>query len=444
MLESLIITLREGIEIALVVGIIYAFLRKEELTGHLKAVWTGLVAAVAASLAGAWALHSVALNEEVFEGVLYVASAVMVSTMVVWMWRHAKSVSGEIKGTLGRIVSRSSSRAVFGGIFLFTFLMVVREGVETALFLAAVSLTTSGIMTALGSIIGIALAVWFGVLFIRGSVKMDLGRFFKVTGIALFIFTVQLLLNGYHELSEAGWVPANRTTMATIGPLVRNEFFFIVAVLALPLIALAVPGRAGREAAAAAGEGGSEPAGQASSANPAERRLRLAEIRRQGRTRLAAGTLGVVILALLGLGFTYSRSEKVTPVEAVQAGADGAVRIPLASLGTGKLHRYSVDVDGTTVRFIAMHLGSGEIVAGLDACVICGDKGYSQSGSEVFCQHCASIINPTTIGQGGGCNPIPLAVDTASNELVVQHAALEKAKPVFDHSGGAHQGHHAS
>jgi len=434
MLESLIITLREGIEVALVVGIIYAFLRKEELTQHLKAVWAGLVAAVVASLAGAWALHSVALNEEVFEGVLYVASAVMVSTMVVWMWRHARSVSGEIRGTLGRIVHRNSPPAIVGGIFLFTFLMVVREGIETALFLAAVSLSTSGLMTALGSLIGIALAVWFGVLFIRGSVKMDLGRFFKVTGIALFIFTVQLLLNGYHELSEAGWVPANETTMATVGPLVRNEFFFIVAVLALPLIALAVPGR--RQAA-------SQEAAQAPAANPAERRLRAAEIRRQGRTRLAAGTVGVVILALLGLGFTYSHSEAVTPVEAVAPGPDGAVRIPLASLGTGKLHRYGVDLDGTTVRFIAMKLGSGEIVAGLDACVICGDKGYSQDGSQVFCRHCASIINPATIGQGGGCNPIPLAIDTDHGDLVVAVSALEKAKPVFDHSS-KHGHEHAS
>jgi uncharacterized membrane protein len=223
--------------------------------------------------------------------------------------------------------------------------------------------------------------------------------------------------------------------MATIGPLVRNEFFFIVAVLALPLIALAVPGRRRQAAAAAADEAG----GQA--ANPAERRLRAVELRRQSRTRLAAGTLGVVILALLGLGFTYGRSESVTPIEAVQAGPDGAVRIPLASLEPGELHRYGVEVDGIRVRFIAIKLGSGEIVAGLDACVICGDKGYSQSGSEIFCRHCASIINPPTIGQPGGCNPIPIAVDTSSGELVVQHAALEKAKPVFDHSSEQHEHH---
>ncbi len=242
MLESLIVTLREGIEAALMVGIIYAFLEKQGLRAHLKAVWAGLVTAVVASLAGAWALHSVAINEEIFEGLLYAASAAMVASMVVWMWRHSKDVSRGMKGTLARIVDRGSSPAVLTGLFVFTFLMVFREGIETALFLAAVSFTTSGLATLMGSLAGLALAVWFGVLFIRGSVRLDLGRFFKVTGAALLIFVVQLLLGSYHELSEGGWLPANPATMGTIGPLVRNEFFFIVAVLALPLLALAFPG----------------------------------------------------------------------------------------------------------------------------------------------------------------------------------------------------------
>jgi FTR1 family protein len=429
MLESLIITLREGIEAALVVGIIYAFLRKEGLSRQLKAVWAGLGAAVAASVAGAWVLHSVALNEEAFEGVLYVASAVVVSTMVVWMWRHARHVSGEIKGALGRITA-GGGPAVFGGVFLFTFLMVFREGVETALFLAAVSLTTSGLLTGLGAVLGIGLAVWFGVLFIRGSVRMDLGRFFTVTGIALFIFTVQLLLNGYHELSEAGWLPASPATMATVGPLVRYELFFIVAVLALPLIALAVPGRSARPADAVA-------------ANPAERRLRRVEVRRQERTRMVAGTLGVVILALLGLGFTYARSGDPTPVQVVEPGPDGSVRIALASLGRGELHRYGVDVDGATVRFIAMRVGEtgnpDDVVAGLDACVICGDQGYSQEGSEVFCRHCHSVIHPPTIGRGGGCNPIPLEIRVEGGELIVDASELGDARSVFSES---HPGRH--
>lgn len=426
MLQSLIITLREGVEAALVVGIIYAFLKKEGLDHQLRAVWAGLAAAVVASLAGAWVLHSVAINEEAFEGVLYVTSAVIVGSMVVWMWRHAKEVSGEIKGRLSRIVAGGSSPAVFGGIFLFTFLMVFREGVETALFLAAVSLTTSGLLTLLGALAGLGLAVWFGVLFIRGSVRMDLGRFFKITGVALMIFVVQLLLNGYHELSEAGWLPASPETMAAVGPLVRYEFFFIAAVLALPLLAVVFPGRELRPAEAAA-------------TNPADERLRRLDARRQGRVRAMAGTLGIAILALLGLGFTYTNTAEETPVEPVTLAGDGTVRLPLAELGENELHRYRVEVDGQPVRFIAMRLGDGEVVAAFDACVICGAKGYSQKGGEVLCLHCASAIFPPSIGRPGGCNPIPLEFRTEGQELVVAAGGLAEAADLF--AGGAGHAH---
>ncbi|MGH9361718.1 MAG: FTR1 family iron permease, partial [Thermoanaerobaculia bacterium] len=250
MFEALVVTLREGVEAALVVGIIVAFLRREGEERYLPAVWGGLAAAVAGSFLGAWALYRWALNEEAFEGVLYLASAIVVGGMVVWMWRHGRAVSGEVKGSLSRILARRAGAPVAAGLALFTFLMVFREGIETVLFLSALSLTTRGLLAALGAALGLAAAVVFGVLFVRGSLRIDLGRFFKVTGIALAVFVLQLLVNGYHELSEAGWVPANATTMAAVGPLVRNEVFFLLAVLLLPLLMLLVPGREARPAEA--------------------------------------------------------------------------------------------------------------------------------------------------------------------------------------------------
>lgn len=428
MLEALIITLREGVEAALVVGIVYAFLKKEGLERQLRAVWAGLAVAVVASLAGAWMLRSVVINEEASEGVLYVASALMVGSMVVWMWRNAADASKQVKTKLARIAARGNPGAVFAGIFLFTFVMVFREGVETALFLAAVSLTTSGLLTLIGALAGLALAVWFGVLFIRGSVRMDLGRFFKVTGVALLIFVVQLLLNGYHELSEAGWLPASPETMAVIGPLVRNEFFFIVAVLALPLLAIAFPGGRRERAAAATATEGEAP-------NAAAQRLLRLDERRQKRNRAFVGTVGIVILALLGLGFTYAKTEPTTPVEPLELSVGGEVRLPLAALGENELHRYSVDLGGQPVRFIAMRLGSGEVVAAFDACVICGSQGYSQEGGEVLCLHCASAIFPPTIGRAGGCNPIPLEFTVEGDELVVATSSLAEVADLFAGDG---------
>ena len=138
MLEALLVTLREGIEAALVVSIIVAFLRREGLERHLRAVLWGIAAAMVASVAGAWTLYRWAVNEEVFEGLLYLVSAVVVASLVVWMWRHAPEMASGMKGSLGRIVARGTG--VSWGVFLFTFLMVFREGIETVLFLAALSL----------------------------------------------------------------------------------------------------------------------------------------------------------------------------------------------------------------------------------------------------------------------------------------------------------------
>ncbi len=427
MFESLIVTLREGVEAALVVGIIVAFLRREGYERYLGAVWSGIGVAAAASLAGALVLYRWAVNEEVFEGILYLGSALIVGSMMVWMWRHAHALSGEMKGALSRILAREKAGSVAAGLFLFTFLMVFREGIETVLFLSALSLTTSGLMAVLGVLIGLAAAIAFGVFFVRGSLRIDLGRFFKITGIALFIFVLQLLFNGYHELSEAGWMPANETTMATIGPLVKNEFFFVAAVLALPLLMLLVPGRAAREAAATG----------------AAARLERAGSRRQSRARVLGGTLGLIILAALGLGFVYSQPPAVlsasTPVE---AGADGKVRIPLSTFQGTALHRFQVTVGGQAVRFIAIPIEpvakGGRIATAFDACLLCGPRGYYQDGPNVTCLHCGSVIYPPSIGQTGGCNPVPLASRVEGSDLVLSASDLAAGAHLFTSGPGTH------
>jgi FTR1 family protein len=433
MFEALIVTLREGVEAALVVGIIVAFLRRQGAERYLGAVWTGIGTAFAASLAGAFLLYRWAVNEEVFEGLLYLGSAVIVGSMMIWMWRHSQALSGEMKGSLSRILAREKAGSVAAGLFLFTFLMVFREGIETVLFLSALSLTTSGLMALLGVGIGIAAAVAFGVYFVRGSLRIDLGRFFKITGIALAIFVLQLLINGYHELSEAGWVPANETTMATVGPLVRNEFFFIAAVLLLPLLMLMIPGR---KAEPAVSEG--------VAADGAASRLARAQAERQARARVWGAGLGVVILAVLGFGFVYSQApvalSPATPVTVT----DGAVRIPLSSFEGGKLHRFQVTIEGVGVRFIAVPIDekATEIATAFDACDICGAKGYFQDGTSITCLHCHSAIYPPSIGQRGGCNPAPLPSRREGGDLVIAASDLAAGAPRFAEADGGHMGRH--
>lgn len=432
MFEALVVTLREGVEAALVVGIIVAFLRREGFERHLGAVWAGIGTAAAASLAGAWLLYRWAVNEEAFEGILYLGSALIVGSMMIWMWRHSHSIAGEMKGSLSKILARSDSRSVALGLFLFTFLMVFREGVETVLFLSALSLTTNGLLAILGVLIGLAAAVVFGVLFVRGSLRVDLGRFFKITGIALGIFVLQLLINGYHELSEAGWLPANPTTMATVGPLVQNEFFFIAAVLSLPLLMLLIPGQK-RDAVPGATE---DPADAAAA------RLARAQARRQARARGVGAVLGLIILVLLGLEFVYAQPpatlSPATPVQVV----DGAVRIPLAGFQDMRLQRFQVTIDGHPVRFIAVPVDDkGEIATAFDSCLICGPRGYYQDGPTVTCLHCGSAIYTPSIGQSGGCNPVPLKSRVEAGQLVLAASDLASGANLFHASGGHPPGH---
>jgi FTR1 family protein len=422
--EALIVTLREGVEAALVVGIIVAFLRREGYERHLGAVWSGIGAAAAASLLGAFLLYRWAVNEEAFEGVLYLGSALIVGSMMVWMWRHSHAMSGEMQGSLARILARERTPSVYAGLFLFTFLMVFREGVETVLFLSALSLTTSGLMATLGVLVGLAVAIAFGVMFVRGSLRIDLGRFFKITGIALTIFVVQLLINGYHELAEAGWLPASETTMATVGPLVQNEFFFIAAVLALPLLMLMIPGRRRQEVAA---EG-------------AAARLERAGSRRQARARVLGSALGLIILAALGLGFVYAQPPaSLSPATPVTAAADGKVRIPLSTLKGTALHRFQIEVGGRPVRFFAVPIeAGGPIATAFDACLICGPRGYYQEGPNITCLHCGSAVYPPSIGQPGGCNPVPLPSRVEGGDLVLALSDLAAGGHLFT---AAHSGH---
>jgi uncharacterized membrane protein len=233
------------------------------------------------------------------------------------------------------------------------------------------------------------------------------------------IFTVQLLVNGYHELSEAGWVPANETTMATVGPLVKNEFFFLAAVLALPLLMLLIPGTARKSSAAP-----EETAEAAALGTAADRRLERAAEERQVRFRRWAGVLGLAILAVLGLGWVYSAKPKAlsaaTPLDVV----GGQVSLPLAALADSKLHRYQVAIGGQAIRFIAIQVAPGEVAAAFDACLICGPHGYYQEGSNIVCLHCGSAVYPPTIGQPGGCNPIPLAAKSEAGNLVIAASDL--------------------
>lgn len=424
MFESLVVTLREGVEAALIVAIILAYIRKigrEDLSGS---VFTGLAAAIAASIIGAMAFRNIRINEEEFEGWTMLVASLFITSMVIWMWQTAGRLKGEIESRVGEMASRH--RGAFSlAIFAFVFLMVSREGIETVLLLSAVQLNTNALLSFVGGVIGLLLALLFGVLFVKGSIRINLRKFFSITSIILIIVAAQLFISGLHELSEAMVLPSSEREMAIIGPIVKSQAFFYVVVLALTVFLIFWQRQKATAPAAA-------------DVTPAERRKALFRARRE---RLWAGSLallGIVSIGLITAQFVYSmNANELSPPEVVfETGSD--IRIPVAQVDDGKLHRFAYDGGGKLVRFIMIRLPNRAIGVALDACQICGDKGYFQQGEDVICKNCTAAVNPVSIGESGGCNPIPLKSTVEDGAIVIPVREIEEGAVYFANATPQH------
>src|SRR5580658_4932364 len=229
MLQAFIITLREGVEAALIVGITLAYLAKIGRADLRKTVYAALGTAFVGSIGIAVAISRLNWNEDVFEGWIMLAAAFFVITMVIFMMKTGRKLKGEIEGKVGLLAGNDA----WIGLFFFVFLMVLREGVETVLMLAAVKLNSTELMSFLGTLLGVIAAIAFGVIFVKGSVRINLQKFFRVTTAILFLVAAQLVIAGLHELSESGVIPSSKREMALIGPIVRNDLFFFVTIVAL-------------------------------------------------------------------------------------------------------------------------------------------------------------------------------------------------------------------
>src|ERR1700753_3697528 len=276
MLSALLVALREGVEAALVVGIVLVYLNRTGRRALTKYVWAGVALAAAASVLAAILLDRWKVSEDGFEGLLMLVASALVVTMIVWMNRVARTLRKDIESRL-ETYAPQSTRAAGWGIGAFVFLMVVREGAELVLILRAVELSSAGVQVWIGTALGIAIAVAGGLFFFQGTLKIPLHRFFRATSAILMVVAFQLALTGIHELSEAMWIPSSKAEMSWIGPVVRNEVFFFVIILGFAALVVL------REWLSA-----KDPAGE-KELNPAERRMREHAFRRQRRWSFAAG-----------------------------------------------------------------------------------------------------------------------------------------------------------
>lgn len=205
MLQAFVITLREGLEAFLIVAISLAYLKKTGRQELRRAVHWGIVVSILLSIAGG-VLLARAANQALYEGVLAIVAAVLVATLTLHMWRASRRMKREIEGRL-EASSLKTGAAAFAGVFFFTLLMITREGMETALLMNALLFQVQSVPLLAGAVAGTLFAAIVAWLWSRYGHRVNLGRFFQVTAVFLFVFVFQLLIYGFHELTEANILP---------------------------------------------------------------------------------------------------------------------------------------------------------------------------------------------------------------------------------------------
>ena len=224
MLSTFIIALREGLEAALIVGILVAYIVRTDRRHLLKPLWTGVGVAIAASLALGAVLSFTSAEltdrgEELFAGITSFIAVGLVTWMVFWMKRTARTLRNELHGKV--------ETALTGGpvsLALVAFFAVAREGLETALFIYTNFKTVGAASTAtIGLILGLGLAVILGYAIYNRSVKLNLAKFFTITGVALIIVAAGVLSYGIHEFQELGFLPGEENFLWDVTPWIAKD-----------------------------------------------------------------------------------------------------------------------------------------------------------------------------------------------------------------------------
>lgn len=205
MVAAALIALREGLEAALLVGIVFSYLKKTGQNTHNRSAWAGVLAAIAASVALAFVIQAIGAElegqaEQLFEGITMFLAVGILTWMIFWMRYQSRTMKSSLEHDIQIAIRSGQGR----GVMAMTFLAVFREGVETALFLSAAAFATNGSETLIGAAAGLGAAALIGYLIYASTMRLNLRLFFNVTSVLLLVFAAGLLARGIHEFQEAG------------------------------------------------------------------------------------------------------------------------------------------------------------------------------------------------------------------------------------------------
>lgn len=224
MFASALITLREGLEAALIVGVVLVYLRKIGRLDRQASVWGGVVAALMASVAVAIVLQILGAEfegraEQIFEGTTMFLAVVVLTYMIFWMRSQGHQLRSALEHDVHTAVSGGQGWALAG----LAFFAVFREGVETALFLSAAGFAADGGSALWGGLAGLAVAVVLGWLIFNTTAQIPLRSFFNVTSLLLLFFAAGLMAHGVHEFQEAGLLPTFIGPVWDINPILPEN-----------------------------------------------------------------------------------------------------------------------------------------------------------------------------------------------------------------------------
>jgi len=224
MFASFLITLREGLEAALIIGIVLSVLRRLGHANRSRTVWAGVLVAVAVSMAVGLALNALGMalegrGEAIFEGVAMLLAAGVLTWMIFWMQRQGRHIQVHLESDVRAAVAAGSAWALFG----LAFVAVVREGIETALFLTAAAFSATPMQTLVGGVLGLVVAITLGWLMFAAGRRLNVRAFFRVTGILLLLFAAGLVAQGVHELQEAALLPTFVEHVWDINPILDEK-----------------------------------------------------------------------------------------------------------------------------------------------------------------------------------------------------------------------------
>jgi high-affinity iron transporter len=234
MLPGFLLSLREGMEAALIVGIVLGTLSRLGRRDQFRPVWLGVMAAAGVSLLAALTLtaagaHFEGRAEQVFEGVTLLLAAGVLTWMIFWMQGQGRNLSKRLSADVKQAANApadataAAGRAAGVSLFSLAFLAVVREGVELALFLTATGFATSPAATLTGASLGLAAAVVLGALIYFGAIRLNVRRFFQVTSLFLIVIAAGMVAYGFHEMIEASVIPAIVDPIYNINPVLNDK-----------------------------------------------------------------------------------------------------------------------------------------------------------------------------------------------------------------------------